>query len=57
VTFAIRATSIVQARELASELLRAAWSASRLDAVSGDYDASSVTVTPSPGAAEPRPMG
>jgi hypothetical protein len=52
VMFAIRATSIVGARELASELLRAAWSASRIDAVPGDdYDASSITVTPSTGAA------
>jgi hypothetical protein len=52
VTFAIRAASIVRARELASELLRAAWSASKLDAVPGDdYDVSSITVTPLPGAA------
>jgi hypothetical protein len=57
VTFAIRAASIVEARELASELLRAAWSASRIDAVPGDdYDVSSVTVTQSPGAA-PTPPG
>jgi hypothetical protein len=63
VTFAIRAASIVGARELASELLRAAWSASKIDAVPGDdYDVSSITVTPSTGeaplrreAAEPRP--
>jgi hypothetical protein len=47
VTFAIRAASIVQARELASGLLRGAWSGSRLVAVPGDdYDVSSVTVTP-----------
>jgi hypothetical protein len=57
VTFAIRAASIVAARELASELLRAAWSAARIDALPGDdYDGSSVTVTPSPGAA-PAPRG
>jgi hypothetical protein len=56
VTFAIRAGSIVRARELASELLRAAWSAARIDAVPGDdYDASSVTVTPSPGATQSPP--
>jgi hypothetical protein len=63
VTFAVRAVSIVQARELAAELLRAAWSASEIEAVPGeDYDASSVTVTPSSDAAarpreasEPRP--
>jgi len=57
VTFAIRAASIVRARELASELLRAAWSGSRIYAVPGDdYDVSSVTVTPLPRAA-PRPPG
>jgi hypothetical protein len=55
VMFAIRAASIVQARELASELLRAAWSASKIDAVPGDdYDVSSINVTPSPRAA---PLG
>ena len=48
VTFAIRAASIVRARELASELLQSAWSGSKIDAAPGDdYDASSVTVTPS----------
>jgi hypothetical protein len=55
VMFAIRAASIVQARELASELLRAAWSASKIEAVPGDdYDVSSISVTPSPRAA---PLG
>lgn len=56
VTFAIRAASIVRARELASELLLGAWSASRFDALPGDdYDVSSVTVTPSLGAAPTPP--
>jgi hypothetical protein len=57
VTFAIRAGSIVRAREVASEVLRAAWSGSSIEAVPGDdYDVSSVSVTPSPGGA-PTPPG
>jgi hypothetical protein len=54
VTFVVTATAEVEANEVASTLLRAAWAATRIEATPGDdFDGDSISVREDPPAAAP----